>query len=230
MEKTQYLAKLFGLRSFRLSEHSGHLLCSKERYRTAQHQPTEFLLTEYRGDQYFKAALAAKIPKEHIGLEADIRFDGTYLADKNDLSRAAFIIGALHEMRCLADKKKLSQEELRDQFLWHCKKILDNGCMSLAHPFRVFRRAGLPIPPDCFEPLVKMLKESGTAAEINFHTNEPPIEFFKLAINAGVKLTLGSDAHNLYEIGDFALHLDFLKKCGVDTNYEDVLLPLSHEY
>ena len=51
-------------------------------------------------------------------------------------------------------------------------------------------------------------------------------EFFKLAIAAGVKLTLGSDTHNLYEIGDFALHLDFLKRCGVDTNCEDVLLQL----
>ena len=82
------------------------------------------------------------------------------------------------------------------------------------------------MPPGCFEPLVKMLKESKTAVEINFHTNEPPIEFFTMAINAGVKITLGSDTHNLYEIGDFALHLDFLKKCGVDANYEDVLLKL----
>ena len=47
-----------------------------------------------------------------------------------------------------------------------------------------------------------------------------------MAIGAGVKLTLGSDTHNLYEIGDFGLHLDFLKKCGVDANYGDVLLKL----
>ena len=68
-----------------------------------------------------------------------------------------------------------------------------------------------------------MLKQTNTAAEINFHTNEPPADFFRLCIANCVKLTLGSDAHNLYEIGDFALHLDFLRQCGVDTNLRDVL-------
>ena len=179
-----------------------------------------------RGNQYFEEAISGGVPSAHVGLEADIRYDGTWLAHPQDLSRAGFVIGAIHEMRCLALKEPLSQEQLRDQFLWHCKRVLENGCISLAHPFRVFRRAGLPIPPGCFDPLVRMLKESGTAAEINFHTNEPPVEFFRMAIAAGVRLTLGSDTHNLYEIGDFALHLDLLKQCGVDANYDDVLLEL----
>ena len=227
LAKIRYMADMFGLKSFRLSEHSGHLLCAKARYRTAQYQPTDFLPEEYRGNQYFDQALAADIPPEHIGLEADIRYDGTFLGHPDDLARAGFRLGAIHEMGCLAERKNISQEELRDQFLWHCQQIINNGCMTLAHPFRVFRRAGVEIPPGCFEPLVKMLKASGTAAEINFHTNEPPVEFFQLAINAGVKLTLGSDTHNLYEIGDFGLHLDFLKKCGVESNYEEVLLPLN---
>ena len=226
LERTHYFARLFGLKSFRLSEHSGHLLCSKEHYRAAQCQEMAFSPEEWRGDRYFEEALSGGVPPDHIGLEADIRYDGTYLIHPRDLERAGFVIGAIHEMRCLAHKEKLSQAELRDQFLWHCRRILENGCLSLAHPFRVFRRARLPIPPGCFEPLVKMLKESGTAAEINFHTNEPPVEFFRMAIGAGVKLTLGSDTHNLYEIGDFGLHLDFLKKCGVDANYGDVLLKL----
>lgn len=226
LEKTRYLANLFGLKSFRLTEHSGHLLCSRERYHAAQYQAMEFLPQEHRGGRYFAENLAGGVPAEHIGLEADIRYDGTFLAHPDDLAQANFVIGAIHEMKCLTEQRQLTCEELRNQFLLHCRKILENNCVSLAHPFRVFRRAGLPIPPGCFEPLVKMLKESATAAEINFHTNEPPVDFFKLAIAAGVKLTLGSDTHNLYEIGDLALHLDFLKKCGVDANYEDVLLQL----
>lgn len=226
LAKTQYLAGLFGLKSFCLAEHSGHLLCSKERYRAAQYQPTEFDAMEYRGRQYFDETLAGGMAPGRVGLEADIRYDGSFLGHQSDLAQAGFIIGAIHEMRCLALQEKLSPAALRDQFLWHCRKILENGCLSLAHPFRVFRRAGGPIPPGCFEPLIKMLKEHRTAVEVNFHTNEPPIEFFRLAIHEGVKLTLGSDTHNLYEIGDFALHLDFLKKCGADGNYEDILLPI----
>ena len=159
-------------------------------------------------------------------METDIRYDGSFLVHQRDLEQAGFILGAIHEMRCLALKEQLTPEALRDQFLWHCRKVLEKNCLSLAHPFRVFRRAGLAIPPGCFEPLIKMLKDYRTAVEINFHTNEPPVEFFKQAINAGVKITLGSDTHNLYEIGDFALHLELLKKCGVNGNYEDVLLQI----
>ena len=224
LKKTQYLADIFGLKSFMLTEHSGHLLCARNQYHAAQYQQTDFQTENWRGNQYFKEMLSGNMPPERIGLEADIRFDGTWLAHPRDLQRAGIIIGAIHEMRPLALKEKLTSQKLKEYFLLHCQAILKNGCLSLAHPFRIFRRAGIEIPAGCFEPLVKMLKESGTAVEINFHTNEPPIEFFKMAINAGVRITLGSDAHNLYEIGDFALHLDFLKKCGINTNYEDVLL------
>ncbi len=226
LAKTQYLAGLFGLKSFCLSEHSGHLLCAKERYHAAQYEPMVFADAEYRGRKYFEEALACGIKPERIGLETDIRYDGSFLVHQRDLEQAGFILGAIHEMRCLALKEQLTAEALRDQFLWHCRKVLEKNCLSLAHPFRVFRRAGLAIPPGCFEPLIKMLKDYRTAVEINFHTNEPPVEFFKQAINAGVKITLGSDTHNLYEIGDFALHLELLKKCGVNGNYEDVLLQI----
>ncbi|HQC52161.1 MAG TPA: hypothetical protein PLE92_03450, partial [Lentisphaeria bacterium] len=58
---------------------------------------------------------------------------------------------------------------------------------------------------------------------INFHTNEPPVEFFRECLDAGVKVTLGSDAHNLYEVGDFALHLDFLKRCGFNGDWRDII-------
>ena len=226
LPKTQYLANMFGLKDFMLSEHSGHLLCSHDDYITAPCQEMAFKPEDWRGDAYFAETTAGGVPPAHVGLEADIRFDGSYLAHPKDLARAGFLIGAIHAMKCLRQKETPSEETLRDHFLWLCSRIVENGCLSLAHPFRIFRRAGLPIPPGCFEPLVRMLKESGTAAEINFHTNEPPVEFFRMAIDAGVKLTLGSDTHNLYEIGDFALHLDFLKRCGVDANYGDVLLPL----
>lgn len=224
--KMQYLSEMFGLDKFLLSEHSGHLLHRDEDYHLAQCKVLPVNQEECRGDLYFSEMTTAGIPAERVGLETDIRFDGQWLAHPEDLRRAGFRIGAIHEMTCFAFKQNLPDEQIRDNFLWLCQKILQNGCLSLAHPFRIFRRSHHSIPDGCFEPLVRMLKEHNTAVEINFHTNEPPVEFFKLAIDAGVKLTLGSDTHNLYEIGDFALHLDFLRKCGVDGNYQDVLLKL----
>jgi histidinol phosphatase-like PHP family hydrolase len=69
------------------------------------------------------------------------------------------------------------------------------------------------------------MKEAGVAAEINFHTNEPTPEFVRQCIEAGIPLTFGGDAHNLYEIGDFALHLDLVRRAGYDGDLADILLP-----
>ena len=73
-------------------------------------------------------------------------------------------------------------------------------------------------------PLVALLKENNVAAEINFHTNEPPLEFVKLCLESGVKLTFGSDAHNLYEVGEFYPHLKLLEAAGFNGSFEDILL------
>jgi len=74
--------------------------------------------------------------------------------------------------------------------------------------------------------VVHMLREADVAAEINFHTNDPDPEFVRLCIEAGVPLTFGSDAHNLYEIGEFFPHLQLLKEAGFDGDPAEVLLPL----
>ena len=69
-----------------------------------------------------------------------------------------------------------------------------------------------------------MLREHGIAAELNFHGNEPPVEFFSMCINSGVRITFGSDSHSLWEVGELAPHLDFLKKCGFNGDLNDILI------
>ena len=36
--------------------------------------------------------------------------------------------------------------------------------------------------------------------------------------------TFGSDAHNLYEIGEFAPHLELLRSVGSDGDLKDIML------
>jgi histidinol phosphatase-like PHP family hydrolase len=38
-----------------------------------------------------------------------------------------------------------------------------------------------------------------------------------------VKITFGSDAHNLYEVGEFAPHLKFLDEIGYKGNLKDIM-------
>jgi histidinol phosphatase-like PHP family hydrolase/predicted phosphodiesterase len=222
-ERIAVFADAFGLAEFRITEHSGHLLYSSKNYYLAQDRDLPYSDDERRLDSFFAAMHQAQIPRHWIGLEIDARSDGQPLLSSADWHRAAFRIGAMHQLPSVYRRLQLSEEERRDEFLAIHANFLRHDFDSLAHPFRVFRRAKLPVPPGCFAPLVAMLKEHDCAAEINFHTNEPPLEFFRLCIANGVKITLGSDAHNLYEIGDFALHLDFLRQCGVDNNFHEVL-------
>ncbi len=218
-------AKLFGIKDFCLTEHSGHLYCSREHYAAAQTELLPMKPEERRLENYFAEMLQAGQPPQRIGLEIDCRADGSMLLDQAGWDRAGFRIGALHALPSLC-RPKPQIHNVADEFLALNAAFLKHGFDSLAHPFRVFRRAGMPIPESLFQPMVKLLKENRTAAEINFHTNEPPLEFFQLCLEAGVKITLGSDAHHLYEIGDLALHLDFLQQCGFNGNLNDILLLL----
>jgi len=117
-------------------------------------------------------------------------------------------------------------EVVAADFLATMERFLESDICSLAHPFRVFRRAGLPTPPHLFGPVVGLLRAAGVAAEINFHTNDPDPEFIRLCIEGGVPLTFGSDAHNLYEIGEFFPHLQLLREAGHNGDPSEVLLPL----
>ncbi len=71
---------------------------------------------------------------------------------------------------------------------------------------------------------MKLLKKHNVAAEINYHTNEPSEEFFSKCIRSGVKISFGSDAHNLYEVGEFYYHLQLLQRCGYDGDIGDILV------
>ena len=81
-------------------------------------------------------------------------------------------------------------------------------------------------PPErLFAPLARLLRENGVAAELNFHSNNtPPEGFIRLCIEQGVKLTFGSDAHFMYEIGEFASHIDHIRACGYDGDLKDILI------
>jgi histidinol phosphatase-like PHP family hydrolase len=62
------------------------------------------------------------------------------------------------------------------------------------------------------------LKENKMAVEMNFHTQEPDIEFVEKCVDSGVKLCLSSDSHNMYELGELWPHLKLLEKIGVKAD------------
>ena len=68
-----------------------------------------------------------------------------------------------------------------------------------------------------------LLARYGVAAEVNFHQNQPEHEFLELCLKKGVRLSLGSDSHNLYEVGFFQPHFRFLRELGVAGKLDEVI-------
>jgi histidinol phosphatase-like PHP family hydrolase len=101
--------------------------------------------------------------------------------------------------------------------------LLKNGVDILAHPFRYFLRNRLNPPTDLYKPLAQLLAASGTAVELNYHTNENDPLFFEICLEYGVPIALGSDAHHLAEVGAFGRHLSLLKEICPDEQLHRIL-------
>ena len=212
IQKAKLLAQALGLAEIRFSEHSSHLYWNhidyskgifyREGMKAANPQ-------HFRIDDYFNALKDANCPQKCVGLEVDCDWKGNPIIQPTDEQKTGFLIGAIHSLPIT------KMPEMKNVFISIHEKFLQHNIKILAHPFRIFRRTNNPTPQELFKPTVKLLKKHNIAAEINFHTNEPPAEFIKLCIDAGVKLSLGSDAHNLYEVGEFYPHLELLKNCGI---------------
>lgn len=219
------LATDFGLAGRRFTEHSGHLYFSRQDYGSpcfaggiAAARPGDC-----RMGAYLDALQAHGVSPAERGVEVDADYRGEAMIQPEDMAALPFRLGAVHGLRCLA-AKTVSDEIAAQEFLAVMERFLSHRFAVLAHPFRVFRRAGRLTPPGLVEPTVQLLKRHGTAAEVNFHTNEPDPVFVRRCIEAGVPLAFGSDAHNLYEVGEFYPHLELLRRAGYDGDPRAVLL------
>lgn len=216
------LAKLFGLSGMVFTEHTGQLYCGRDSLWR------EGLSVAHQGlpgrmPQYWRSVEDVVSDTVRAGLEVDADFHGTPVLLPEDRHRADLILGAVHFLPA-SQSKPTDVRRLAEEFLGALERLIPSGIHVLAHPFRIFRRSGVEVPTFLYRPVVDLLRRHGVAAELNFHTNSPDPEFFRLCISAGVKISLGSDSHEQYEVGELAPHLQFLADCGYDGDLRGVLL------
>ena len=225
-ELTVRLATDFGLAGVAFAEHSSHLYFNRTDYQENRHLQEGLAVCRDKDDrfsEYLQALEQMNCPAECVGLEIECDYENRLLLRAEDRERVNFLIGAVHSLpERNVEVKNLTR--LQEQFMTATATIIQSGIRVLAHPFRIFRRCRFEAPEDLFAVVVKLLREAKVAAEINFHTNEPPPEFFRMCIEAGVKLTFGGDAHLLREIGEFQPHLDLLRDIGFDGELKDILI------
>jgi len=223
--KSINLAEALGLETVLFTEHTGQLYFSAEDFwkGTCYETGLAGISQEHnRMDQYFEILSAQNVERRCTGLEVDCDYDGNLIVKKSDAERAQFLMGSIHRLKELA-KENPDRDRVYEEFLGRVQVMLDSGIKVLAHPFRLFHRGKVEVEESLCKSLVKMLRESSVAAELNFHTQQPSEAFVQTCLEAGVKLTLASDAHSLYEVGELAPHLKLLADCGYNGDLKDIL-------
>ncbi|MBI4976062.1 MAG: metallophosphoesterase [Spirochaetes bacterium] len=228
VRRTLDIAGMMGLAGVCFTEHSLHLyldkkaLSSRDAYARGLENP---LCTRTRAEGYFELLDREQVALSSRGLETDIDFNGKLILDSRDRTRVSLLIGSVHEIPEGMKPRTEPVDTARfiDEFMATSKKLCESGIQILAHPLRMFDRKHLPIPESVIPGLVDMMKTNGVAAEINFHTHNPPVSYVRECIRQSVPLAFGSDAHNLYEVGEFSRHIAVVREVGYEGNMEKVL-------
>ncbi|HPY89116.1 MAG TPA: hypothetical protein PLE92_07915 [Lentisphaeria bacterium] len=211
-----------------ITEHSGHLVFSQQQYWGKLWYPGDLAPAQQHNRKAayrdFLAQAAKQDQRFQPGLEIDIDLTGRIIVDKDLLEATRFRIGAVHFLSM--SKPAPDTPGAVEEFMRLTERLITSGLIqALAHPFRVFSWDGAGEKPTrVFNRVVKMLKQHNVAAEINFHHNRPDPVFTRKCLDAGVKISLGSDAHSLYELGAFLPHLHFLREIGYDGDWRDILI------
>jgi histidinol phosphatase-like PHP family hydrolase/calcineurin-like phosphoesterase family protein len=215
MSKALHLSREMGLAGMAFTEHSGQLYYDAETFWHAGFMENGIGTVEGASNrmQNYLSAIKAVSPPAYVGLEIDCDYNGNPVVKPEDFEHIQIKVGTIHWIEELF-KPEPDMDKACEEMLGRLAKFFGCGIQALAHPFRVFRNRGASISPELTAELVALLKANNVAAEINFHTQETDAEFVKACVESGVKLTFGSDSHNLYEVGEFYPHLELLKECG----------------
>jgi histidinol phosphatase-like PHP family hydrolase len=162
-----------------------------------------------------------------LGLEVDLRADGSLLLAEEDRPGWDLLVGAIHRIPGF-EEGRTTQAEAEKLFLRDTERMLAHPIQILAHPFRFFVHNKLERPTHLHVTVAEWLARSGVAAEVNFHDgNNPDPCFIEECLSRGVKIALSTDSHNLAEVGELSPHVKVLKQAGVhDEDLPNVLYRL----
>ena len=133
------------------------------------------------------------------GMEVNIDTDGTLAVHDDILRSLDVVIGAVHHLPIMeVVRKKSIFEEYRTILL---RALETSSFMILAHPTALLWNKH--IPEDVADDLTSRLRKKGVAVEMNYNHKDPPLEFLRRCVKAGVEITPSSDAHRLSDIGHF---------------------------
>jgi histidinol phosphatase-like PHP family hydrolase/Icc-related predicted phosphoesterase len=202
------------VRGMCIVEHAAQLLVSDDDFWKQKFifDPTLWIRRSHdRMEAYFKLVEPLRSPTMLVGLEIEIDHTGTLTCHPEELARLDFRLGAVHWLP--EDDTGWTAAEKVAGFLRATERLLACDVDALAHPMRYLYKAGSVTDEAC-RIVADMLAETDTVCEINFHTNGPSRMFLDACLERGVRFTFGSDAHAMWELGNFGAYLELLAEAA----------------
>lgn len=131
------------------------------------------------------------------GFEAKILSDGN-IDCREEIARDYFIIASFHT-------------KYYDKAIWinALKKVIENKYVNVIG--HLAPENSFDINTEEIEEFAKLLRKHDKVVEVNAKYKMPPENWVKIFIKRGVKFHLGSDAHSLSEIGNYASIIKLIK-------------------
>lgn len=141
------------------------------------------------------------------GVEMDILPDATLDYDDELLKEMDIVIASIHS----------SFSQSQDVIMKRLKTALENHHVDIiAHPTGriIGKRKGYDVDIDL---LIQLAKETDTALELNANPHRLDLnsEYVRKAQEAGVKIVINTDAHNMEMLEDMTIGISTAKKAGL---------------
>ncbi|MBS1370246.1 MAG: hypothetical protein HPZ91_09865 [Lentisphaeria bacterium] len=215
------LMEMFNLSGCDVTEHSAHMSFTYPEFRQRRKWYFEGMrepCSINRAPDFFNYCRSFGDERFRIGFEVDISKECELAAAPGLLEKAQVLIGGIHHLDPSRPAAELGELHLR-----MIEAYGKAGIPVLAHPLRILRRHKID-PEPYFDRIIVLLKQYGMAAEVNFHHNSADPEFTRRALEAGLKLSFGSDSHSLANFGFLQPHIRLLRKLGFNGTWSDILV------
>lgn len=212
-------ARKLGLSGVACVEHAAQVYLTPEEFWGKRHidDPAAIRRARDKGTDrmgaFRREMFEFRSPFLQVGLEVECDCDGKLNLLEEDREGWDLLLGAVHWLP--SDWPADTPSQISRSFMRVIEQIVPSGVDILAHPFRFAQHALGSRAADLYRPVARILHAHGVAAEINLHNVSLDPEFFRICAEEGVRLTAGSDAHSLYEVGDLHPHLRLLRDIGL---------------
>ena len=153
------------------------------------------------------------------GIEANVVDEGgTIDVDEEFIGKLDILLMGIHRLGEARDPVEFARD-----YLGRATRAIERHKIDvLAHPFYFHRDLVPHLLPEDLENFVRTAAGRGAAMEINMKYGGPDEEFLRLCLREGVKLSIGTDAHTVGEVGRVDWALGVLRRIG--ARREDLIL------